>query len=308
MRFGLRQVRKLGRWLSLVGLSVVLASCAPTAASDGGPAAWIDKPLEGSSFPVGEVLVMAHAAAPEGLAGVELRVGEERVALSSPEDPAASLVTLSWEWRAEEPGAYLLQVRAQNHQGTWGEFDQSLITIIGQDTPIASPTPTQSPTGTTSATATLTPSATSTATVTAAPGSIGVPTLSNQEVRYDGSCTPAQVSWQVAAQHPSGVGSVFLFHRLQDVDSGQSTGWSQGRAMTHSGGGTYQLTLTGDQLALAVGYQGQAARVQYQIVLQPLQGENLRSSVYDNLSLKKCGIIIIIPPPFPTATGTPVVK
>lgn len=294
----------------VVGLAVFLSGCSAETVPSADPQAWIDSPLEGSSFPVGLVPLMAHAADPAGIEMIEMRIDDHIIAIREPDESTGSLARLSWEWSATEPGVFLVQVRAQNKSGLWSEYDQSLVTIAGEVTQTATATHTRTPTATytQSASPTPSPSSSPTATPTAGSGSIGAPSLSTDEVRYSGSCTPSQVTWQVAAQHPSGISSMFLFHRLEDIDSGQLTGWSSGRAMSSSGGGTYQLTLTGDQIASVVGYNGQAARVHYQIVLQPSQGETQRSPVYQNLTLKKCGIIIIIPPLLPTPTGSPVVK
>ena len=302
---------KLARRILWLLVLLVFAACGPQV---GGvePRAWMDAPLEGSTHPPGVLAVMAHAGHPEGIDQLEFVVGEEVMASGPPDSSRESLARSEWSWSVEEPGIYILKVRARTSSGVWSSFDQSRVTIVRAPSQEPSPTSSQvsTPSSTITPSPTYTPSPTATASATTESGFIGQPILSTNEVRFDGGCQPGQVTWQVAARHPSGMSGVFMFHRVEDADGGSITGWSDGRAMSPVGGDTYALTMTGDQIADSVGYTGEGGRVQYQIVILPVQGENARSPVYSNLNLKACGIIIIIPPigPLPTITPTPVVR
>ncbi len=147
--------------LCLLCLATLLAACTLSgspAASSASPLAWIDKPLDGSVFPMGQIEITSHAADPGGLAQVELRVNDQIHSVQASPDADLSLITLHQQWKPPAPGIYKLQIRAQNNAGVWSEF-ATVTVIIGADrettaaavptvTPTRRPRPTAAPTST----------------------------------------------------------------------------------------------------------------------------------------------------------------
>jgi len=149
-------MRRAGLWVGLIPLlAILLVGCNRTTAGQGaaagGPRAWIDAPLDGSSLPLGPVAVVAHGADIGGLARAEFSVdGLAFLDPDPPQDQAASLVTWHQVWEPSGPGTYQIQVRVQNHDGDWSAPAQVNVTIQSAETPtpVARPTPAASPTPT----------------------------------------------------------------------------------------------------------------------------------------------------------------
>jgi len=115
---------------------------------------------------------------------------------------------------------------------------------------------------------------------------------------YPGLCTPNRVSFEVKAFHPSGIRSVTLFFKVEDP-GGEQSPWNAGVSMPFMGDDYYLLTQTADQLLGSSDFD--EATVLYQFVLEPSDGEFIRSQVFRNLAIDRCGQA----PPPPQATATP---
>ncbi len=92
-----------------------LAGCSP---QSGGPRVWIDQPLDGRTFPVGPVTLLAHAADVDGLQSIEFRIDDApvgEVAVDAERFGEAGL-----EWLPPGPGTYSLEVVALNAAGGRG--------------------------------------------------------------------------------------------------------------------------------------------------------------------------------------------
>jgi hypothetical protein len=147
-----------------------------------------------------------------------------------------------------------------------------------------------------------------------------VPQLSTNQLYYGASsCDPNRLTVRVAAQHPAGIKVVVFFHRLHEVDSGKDSGWSDGLSMNTKGDGFYALSVSGDTLIGANGFTSQAW-ASYQFIVQAQNGEMVRSTVYTDLSLFRCGgggglqppaavtsTPSSTPPIITTATATPII-
>ena len=53
-----------------------LAGCSP---QSGGPRVWVDQPLDGRTFPMGPVTLLAHAVDVDGLQSIEFRIDDAPV-------------------------------------------------------------------------------------------------------------------------------------------------------------------------------------------------------------------------------------
>jgi hypothetical protein len=100
-----------------MALAFLLGACNYPAGGDGvnPPQAWIDQPLEGSRFLLGDSIpIQWHASGEDGLRLVEVRVNGEIAdtadALDGDFDPHALLVEGQVDWSPAEAGEYLIQV------------------------------------------------------------------------------------------------------------------------------------------------------------------------------------------------------
>ena len=147
-----------------------------------GARAWIDNPLEGSEFALGQTIAIRwHASAAGGVGQVELRANGERIALDQDFDRSAQMVTQRHEWTPTQPGEYLIEVIAIGSNGAGSATAENRISVAGQDmvagpaaqaTPTAAPqaggTPGPSPTG-------VSPASTASATAGTAPTAAPTP-------------------------------------------------------------------------------------------------------------------------------------
>jgi len=150
--------------------------------------AWIDKPLNDSTHPLGPIDVLAHGAAYDQIAQLELSVqgaaGSPAIVGASAPDvvnvkaggsaqTTAVLGRTQWVWTPAEPGEYVLHVRAQKTDGTWSADATAHVTVVLPDIPIGGlteplPQPGDVLQPTLPATATATATQTPTATLEAA--------------------------------------------------------------------------------------------------------------------------------------------
>jgi len=130
-------------------LVLLLSGCGPSSPEesaqtfifgDSQPQAWIDAPLNESYLPLEPYEIVYHISDQESIARGELSINGQVV--DSPANPNTSkkLATLKYFWTPTEPGTYLLCVRAQGTDGTWGPEAQSVV-YIGQISEANSPEP-----------------------------------------------------------------------------------------------------------------------------------------------------------------------
>lgn len=142
--------------------------------------AWIDKPLDDSTFPLGPIEVVAHGAAYDQVAQLELSVQFQSnptgavVAANAPEvvnvkaggsgGTQAVLGRTNWIWTPAKPGVYTLHVRAQKGDGSWSDDATAEVTVVLPDLPLGGlteplPQPGGNPVPTATATAAPSPTA-----------------------------------------------------------------------------------------------------------------------------------------------------
>jgi len=83
--------------LQVVGLMLFTAGC-NLQAGGAGPQTWIDAPLDGSTLPLGPVIVRSHAASPGGTAQVALTVNGAQVRVDQAADGSAALIEFVQNW------------------------------------------------------------------------------------------------------------------------------------------------------------------------------------------------------------------
>jgi hypothetical protein len=105
-----------------------------------GPKTWIDAPLDGTTFPLGPVIVRSHAASPAGTTKVTLLVNGAQVREDSAADASQGLIEFVQNWTPTNPGDYMLQVISTDNGGNTGRSNLVLVHIGGvtiTDTPTA---------------------------------------------------------------------------------------------------------------------------------------------------------------------------
>jgi hypothetical protein len=149
----------------LVGAVLLLAGCAGQAAPQG-PQVWIDAPLDGLSFPVGQLItIQGHAAGPAGIGRIEIWI-DGALEIEQDDPPSVgNLAHFDHIWLLERPGDSRIEVVAIGADGTASAPDTITLhvaVVTASPTPVpttASPTPVP-----TIATPTLPPTPTRTAT------------------------------------------------------------------------------------------------------------------------------------------------
>jgi len=270
--------------LGLCILSVLfLAGCTPDSKT-GGPASWIDKPHNGSSFDMQNIQVIAHSNDPGGLAQVEISVNGQVV---DKQPASGTFAQISTSWTPAKAGNYAVRVRGQNAAGAWGEYAEANIKV-GVETPTTIPSDT--PTPTTTATPTLTATLT-TPTITPTPAKAGALSFKinvSSKQFYNGSCGVNQVVLQAYPENGEKVKAITLFLNLQDQAGSGSTGWNEGDLMTAVGDGWFQRVVHAGDLEGRNKYQN--AWLLYQFVATDASNAIIgRSPVKSDIQLISCG-------------------
>jgi len=124
---------------------LLLAACNYGQGGDGGqaaPQAWIDQPLEGSRFLLGDSIpILWHASGEDGLRLVEVRVNGEIVdtadALDGDFDPHALLVEGQVDWSPPEAGEYLIQVLPTGPDDAEGAAAENRVQVFAEGGTVA---------------------------------------------------------------------------------------------------------------------------------------------------------------------------
>jgi len=219
---------------------------------------WIDAPLHGSTIPLDLYSIVYHGASDSGIDMFQVRIDGTVLDESGPKSTGSggsqygALFMGESDWLPWAPGTFMISVRAMSGS-SFGPYAYAEVTVddnfeLMLSTPpaILTLTPTKGlPILTPPTIPAPSPSPTSTATFTPTPVQVseGVqdPNFSSDTFYYRGSCSPKELTIEVSVQDPS-VYSVVLFHRLKDINSGETTGWTN-VPMTPMGGGYFKRTL-----------------------------------------------------------------
>ncbi|MBI5284772.1 MAG: hypothetical protein HY874_06725 [Chloroflexi bacterium] len=103
-----------------------------------GPRAWIDHPLAGSQFQLGQsITIRWHASAADGVRQAEVRINGERLLLAEDFDHAAQIVTQRHQWTPPAAGEYVIEVTGTGADGADGAAARKRIAVVGPATPTA---------------------------------------------------------------------------------------------------------------------------------------------------------------------------
>jgi hypothetical protein len=281
-------------------VALVLAGCNPSQpqstqvgylAPMGEPQAWIDAPLNESRLPLAPYQVVFHITDSQKVMKGELLINDQVVFTTPNPDPANKLFTIKYMWDPGAPGRYVLGVRAQNGEGTWGPVTESVVFISeATATPLVELTPTLAPTIMMSPTETVTPTLTPTETVT--PTLAPTPGFANLNIEpdlvYYGYCSPFEALVSAEASDPAGITAVVVFYRLKD-ENGNTTEWLNS-AMDPQGGARYTKSVNMNILASQTGFDQSFGtfKLEVQLVIQNSLGQMTRSPVFGDVVVEYC--------------------
>jgi hypothetical protein len=265
---------------------------------------WIDAPLHGSTLPMGTHTIAYHAAGMPGIESFEVRVDGALIDAAAPQwtgpggAPFGTLFYGETPWTPAAPGTYLISVRSKNSGGPFGSPAQVQVTVES-DLQLQAVTQPALVTATQPGdlqlefiTPTTTPTAAPTATPTPAPANAGFPDpeFSSETFYYRGaSCGPKDVTIQVEVEDPE-IYSVVLFFRLKNMDSGETTAWTD-VPMNAMGGGLYSHTLQ-SEADIPDFARFPKATLQVQIVATAQNGSEVgRTEVLSEVTLEACSAL-----------------
>lgn len=130
-----KRIRALIPIVFVVPLVLLTACSAPPQ----GPPTWIDRPLDGDQFPLGLIVLQAHASDASGIGKFEFFIND--ILLSSPSGSGSRFSQATVEWVPPAPGTYVVRARSVNGNGNVGA-DAAVRIVVGA---AASVTTTPSP-------------------------------------------------------------------------------------------------------------------------------------------------------------------
>lgn len=119
---------------SIVWILIMILFLVSCGTSTGGPQAWLDWPLDNSSFPLAPLPIQAHASDQDGVAQIEFLVDD--TPLITIDSNGSRLSEAIYEWTPPGPGIYTIKARAVDTGGNPGAYAVSKITIGGQSSAI----------------------------------------------------------------------------------------------------------------------------------------------------------------------------
>ncbi len=162
-------IRRIALCALIVFVAFVPTACNMSAQAQG-PMTWIDQPLDGMHFPLGTIILQAHASDANGVSAIKFYVGDSL--LQTVSAGGGRLGDARIEWTPSEPGTYLVGASAVDNQGSSGSRAVAQI-IVGEVQITVTPTPILEQALDVTITPTFTPVITVTSSPTAAPAASG---------------------------------------------------------------------------------------------------------------------------------------
>lgn len=245
--------------------------------------AGIVAPSSGAVLQMGPVDIAYHASSLEGVSVVELSIDGAVVSSISSPDASQKVVALRYIWNPPASGSHILQVRAQNKAGAWSDFATAAVTIQGAQPPTEQQQQ-QAPQ------ATSTPEPTRTPGPTATPDKVTIYDVKHDKDKFfygGGGCGSREITISAKVTLPEKVFSMVLFNRFFDNESGGTSKWDAGHAMSKKSDGSYSITLASNKITNYNMYE--FAVMNYQIVATDKNRNNLtRTEVFKDIQLNVC--------------------
>lgn len=295
----------------LIVFFLFLTSCSSTDKGIGvGLHAWIDAPRNGTTLPLKPYTLVFHGNDPAGISQFEVSVNGDLLAQLKSADAAKMLSDVSQVWEPQEPGRYVISVRAQNTQGKWSDPDEviifitdstptSTITLTETITPTITLTPTVTLTPT--PTITLTPTVTNTPTQTLTPSIATIQFLDpskNIGIVYTGKdgCGRDTVDVRITIPKSSKVERVSVKFRLTKGNSLMTSSWISTDMYIESGetwlasASPEHLFLIGDGSGPEHWMEYPNGEMEYQFTAVNNSGKNIVSSDVFSIPVSLCTI------------------
>jgi hypothetical protein len=289
----------------------LLASCSglktagtvSSPAVNSGPRVTFASPEPETVLPLGPVPVLILSEDPLGTAQVEVLVNGIALATVPSPDAARDSVIVEYVWQPAASGKYVLQARAQNTAGTWGDFAALEVAIAeaaaGEEGEEETPVFVDFPTGEAESTDVITTPTLSDQTpvlpeftpVTPTKGGISL-TWSFSALRmypYNSTCEPRQngVIVSVSGMNPAEIGSVMVFFRAMHKDTGAVGKWSNALGLELFESGAYGKGFSSFHFAQPLPFI--PAVIQHMVAVADKGGSVVyRSEVYQELYLAPC--------------------
>lgn len=130
----------------LLALALFSSACTGSAAPslDSSAQAWVEYPYEGSTLPMGQVMLVVYAADPAGISYIHIKVNGQSLPAyaASPltTDGSTRLVRIDYAWQPPGEGEYVVEAAGVNTAGASGGFGSTRFCIV-TCAPVATPTP-----------------------------------------------------------------------------------------------------------------------------------------------------------------------
>jgi hypothetical protein len=253
-----------------IGCNLSATPAASSTASSGGPLSKFLDPQTDAVLPLAAQKILVQADDAHGVARAEFSVNGKLVSTQESSDPQKKSVTFAFAWEPPAAGNYLLQARAQNSLGAWGQ--DTIISVrvekkrdSGESATEKPPTAkveatANPPAATTQAPPTITPSATFTA--TSQQVTITADVSPKIFYKLGSGCSPTDLV--LKANTTGNVFSVVVFLKLFDHDTGSAiSDYDHGTAMTPKGGGVFAWTINSSKFPPALPYTSAWAGYQF---------------------------------------------
>lgn len=124
------------RIFRFLAIALLVTACNRPAGGDplaAAPLSWIDRPLEGSRYLLGDTIpIVWHASGDDGVRSVEILIDGESFEIVDDLDPDLVLAQGESEWSDAEPGEHLVQVVATGPDDTVGVPAENRITVYAE--------------------------------------------------------------------------------------------------------------------------------------------------------------------------------
>lgn len=129
-------------WRVPLGMLLIISGLVGCSPKTGGPRVWLDQPLDGRTFALGPIPLLAHAADPDGLRSIEFLI--DGSAVGQVMTDGARFGEAALDWLPPAPGTYTLEVVAFDTEGAPGSSAQVAVIVAAADL-LAYGTPTPTP-------------------------------------------------------------------------------------------------------------------------------------------------------------------
>jgi len=108
-------------------VATALVGCNLSSGGEASPNVWMDRPLNGETFPLAPIIIQAHASDVDGVSAIEFYLADSL--LASVPAGGGRLGEASIQWTPSAPGNYTVRARAVDNQGNIGPSTEVQIVV-----------------------------------------------------------------------------------------------------------------------------------------------------------------------------------